>query len=167
MFEQLALREGTDRFGRRRRSSLEARHWFCRLIVPPVLVKEGCRVAPWPIVGLGDVAPETGHDGVEGRALESEAKFPLGIPLADLVREKAPELIEFASRGRNRNGRGSFFFRGFGGRFFFRGNLVGGFRGFRWNSGGKLFCCLAISVISSASIGNRVLYVLYNLYVLR
>jgi hypothetical protein len=69
-----------------------------RLVAPAVLVEECRRVAPRPIVGLGDVALKPGHDVGEGSALESCRKFPFGVPLADLVRKQAPECVEVPAR---------------------------------------------------------------------
>jgi hypothetical protein len=134
------------------------------LVGPAVLVEERSRVAPRPVVGFRGIAPKPVENGFERRAASGVCERSFGVPLADLVREQAPELIELARNNRKRIGRGSFFFRGCGGDFFFRGNLVLGFRRLRWNSGGIPF---PIPVVGPTLIGNRVLYVLYNLYVLR
>lgn len=68
-------------------------------VAPSVLVEEGRRVAPRPIIGFGGVAPDAGKYRFEVGALERLGESLLGVALADLVRENRPELGK-ASGGR-------------------------------------------------------------------
>lgn len=79
---------GTRRTGTGRRG-----RW---LVGPAFLVEPRGRVAPRPVVGLGDVATKSGHECFVIDLAGSDGELGLRVSLANLVRVETPKGIESA-----------------------------------------------------------------------